>query len=133
MTVSEVGYVSQPYKFYGTGYPPVQKFTQQDSIFIPNNKVQNKNSKKELSIGAKLAIGTLAAAALVMVDYVIRGKVFGSKKIMAKIEKLLNNEKLVQKCKEKNICTDVNKIREKSKDEQINFLTDLLDIFITIA
>lgn len=103
----------------------------QNQVLIPQ-KVQQKE-KKGLSTGAKIAIIAGGIGTVILADFFMRGKASASKAVINKIETLLKNKKVQEHCRKNNIDTDINRIKEKNIDRQLEFLGDLLDIIITLA
>lgn len=126
--VSNIGMQYQPMQAYNTyrQIPPVKQK-------LEPVKPQPKEEKKGLSIGTKIAIAIGCVTALIFADYFFRGKNSTSKAVINKIETLLKNKKVQEQCKKSNIETDINKIKEKSYEKQLEFLEDLLDIVIQVV
>lgn len=131
MSVNSISSISSmyfPYQNIGVQWQQLGANPKQQ-VLIPNNNVQPKE-KKGLSTAAKVAIIAGAIGVVILADYFIRGKGSVSKTVINKIESLLKNKKVQDYCKKNNIDTDINKIKEKSTEKQLEFLGDLLDIVI---
>ena len=130
MSVGAIGSMYSPYQNIGVQRQQFSANPKQQ-VLIPNNNVQPKE-KKGLSTVAKVAIIAGGIGTVILADFLIRGKSSVSKTVINKIESLLKNKKVQEYCKKNNIDTDINKIKEKSYDKQVEFLGDLLDIVAAV-
>ncbi|GEM_PF-2777031 len=128
MSVNAISSMYSPYQNIGVQRQQYCANSKQQ-VLIPNNNMQPKE-KKGLSTAAKAAIIAGGIGAVILADFLIRGKASVSKTVVNKIESLLKNKKVQDYCKKNNIDTDINKIKEKSTEKQLEFLGDLFDIVI---
>ncbi len=135
MSVNAISSMYSPYQNIGVKR---QQFcaNPKQQLLISNNNFQSidkkPKEKKGLSNIAKFAIIAGGIGALMLADSLIRGKSLASKTVIKKIESLLKNKKVQDYCKKNNIDTDINKIKGKSTEKQLEFLEDLFDIVVTV-
>lgn len=122
VSISSPNYM--PVQNYGTvPRQPVPAHTRHGCTIPPKEK-------NGLSKGVKIAICLGIVGTGILIEYLFRGRKSVSKTVINKIEILLKNKKVQQYCKKHNINTDINKIKEKNYEKQLEFLGDLLDVVI---